>query len=199
MEQDLLSETEECCREEGIYCAVDECFLEFLSDVEERSLIHQLEKNPKLIVLRAITKLYAVPGLRLGYAFTGDAELVRRMRENTSEWNVSIPAQKAGIAALKETEYVEHVRRLIRTERPTLEQGLRDMGFHIYPGEANFIFFSSQVDLYPPLLLDGILIRDCGREECSGKHLFRIAVRTEEENRFLLASIRNVCSSEPSA
>ena len=192
MDPDLLLETADRCRELGIACVADECFLGFLPDAEERSLIPRLKEYPELIVLRAITKLYAVPGLRLGCALTGNAELAGRMRESVSEWNVSIPAQQAGLAALKETEYVSRVRELIRTERPFLEQGLKNLGFEVYSGEANFLFFASDADLYGPLLERGILIRSWGIQPGTGRFLFRTAVRTREDNSRLLRTIREI-------
>jgi threonine-phosphate decarboxylase len=89
------------CRRRGIFLAVDECFLE-LSEGYADSLIKCVGGNGGLFVLRAFTKDYAMPGLRLGYGFCSDGKLLDKMRSLGQPWGVSLPAQAAGIAACRE-------------------------------------------------------------------------------------------------
>ena len=100
-----------------------------------------------LFVLKAFTKLYAMPGLRLGYGLCGDTGRLARMKEVLQPWSVSVPAQRAGVAALKETEYVRRTQALVRQERRFLGEGLAGLGFRVYGSKANFIFFQGPEDL----------------------------------------------------
>ena len=105
--QDLLEEILETCAMQGIFMVVDECFLDFVKDPEKYTLKGKLEKYPGLFILKAFTKRYAIPGVRLGYGFCSDRKVLDRMEAVTQPWNVSTMAQQAGMAALKESEYVE--------------------------------------------------------------------------------------------
>ena len=66
---------------------VDECFLDFVKDPEKHTLKGKLEKYPGLFILKAFTKRYAIPGVRLGYGFCSDRELLDRMEAVTQPWN----------------------------------------------------------------------------------------------------------------
>lgn len=175
------------CRERGILLVVDECFCEFLEEPERCSVISDLNRFPNVFVLKAFTKLYAMAGLRLGYGLCEDAELIGLMGRVRQPWSVSAPAQAAGIAALKETEYVSRVRELIRKERPRLKADLERMGFQVYDSGANYLFFRDPADcggtLAQRCLARGLLIRSCANYHGLDSSFYRICVKTEEENR----------------
>ena len=116
----LLVRALERCRAVNALLVVDECFCDFLDDPGAFTVKGLLGKYPNLLILKAFTKLYAMAGLRLGYCLCSDRALLDAMRGAGQPWAVSGPAQAAGIAALRETEYVQAVRALIRTERPRL-------------------------------------------------------------------------------
>ena len=93
------------CEKEGAILVVDESFLEFVSQaVSARAL---LKKYESIVILQSFTKIYAMPGLRLGCAFCGKESMVELLQKRLQPWNVSLPAQYAGIAAMQEKEYVE--------------------------------------------------------------------------------------------
>mgnify|MGYP000078542789 FL=1 len=101
---------------------VDECFLDFVKDPDKHTLKEKLEKYPGLFILKAFTKRYAIPGVRLGYGFCSDREVLDRMEAVTQPWNVSTMAQQAGMAALKESEYVEAGRQIIFRESAWMKE-----------------------------------------------------------------------------
>ena len=105
---------------------------------------------------------------------------------------MSAPAQAAGIAALGETEYVRRTRAVIQSERPRLAAGLRELGFQVVPGEANYLLFSSSVPLREPLRERGILLRSCGNYSGLDGSWYRTAVRTEAENQRLLTALQDI-------
>lgn len=191
--QKALRKILERCRETGMCLIADECFLDFCEDAENLSLIPELKQVPELIVLRAFTKTWAMAGLRLGYILCGEAELAEAIAACGQPWAVSGVAQAAGVAALREQEYVRTLRMLIAGERPRVQAALVELGMRVIPGEANFLLFHSEDhDLAKKLRARGILIRDCANFEGLGKGWYRCAVRTAEENEHFLDVLREV-------
>ena len=188
----LLVRALERCRAVNALLVVDECFCDFLDDPGAFTMKGLLGKYPNLLILKAFTKLYAMAGLRLGYCLCSDRALLDAMRGAGQPWAVSGPAQAAGIAALRETEYVQAVRALIRTERPRLAGELARLGFRVIPGEANYLLFHTKTPLIQPLRERGILLRDCGNYHGLGAGWYRTAVRTGEENARLTAALEEI-------
>lgn len=188
----LLERVLERCRTAGALLVMDECFCDFLDDPGGFTMTGLLGKYGNLLVLKAFTKLYAMAGLRLGYCLCSDRALLDAMRDAGQPWAVSGPAQAAGVAALKETEYVEAVRALIQAQRPRLEGELSRLGFRVIPGEANYLLFRSQTPLIRPLRERGILLRDCGNYHGLEAGWYRAAVRTGEENDRLIAALEEI-------
>ena len=151
-----------------------------------------LPEYQNLLILKAFTKLYAMPGVRLGYALCASEMLLDQMRMAGQPWGVSFPAQMAGIAALGESAYVQEVRGLIAGERPKLEAELKSLGLHVIPGEANYLLFRSDVPLLEPLRRKGILLRSCADYRGLDERWYRTAVRNAADNRRLIAAIREV-------
>ena len=173
--------------------AVDECFHDFLAPEAQQSLIPLLADHPRLVVLRAFTKFYAMAGLRLGYALCGDEALAARMAECGPPWAVSSPAQAAGLAALSETDYARRLRRLIGEERPRLAAQLRALACRVLPGQANYLlFFHPDEALVPKLRKTGVLLRDCRNFVGLSPGWYRAAVRTRPENEIFLQKLKEV-------
>lgn len=153
---------------------------------------HFIEQFPELFVLKAFTKNYGMAGLRLGYCLCSDKMLLQRMSKVVQVWNVSLPAQEAGIAALEESAFLEQAKAIIFHERVFLDRELRALGFWVCPTEANYILFHSGKPLGDALLEQGILIRDCANYHGLGKGWYRIAVKRHEENEVLVSALRHI-------
>ena len=165
---------------------VDECFLDFVKDPDRHTLKGKLAEHPNLFLLKAFTKRYAIPGVRLGYGFCSDRKVLERMEVVTQPWNVSTMAQQAGLAALKETEYVEKGRKIIFQESAWLKEEMTKLGLKVYPSEANYIFFRGPEDLFEKCVPKGILIRDCSNYPGLQKGYYRVAVKLHEQNEKLV-------------
>ena len=187
----LLLRVLERCRQAGTLLVVDECFGDFLADPAAHTLKGALEGGG-LLLLKAFTKLYGMAGVRLGYGLCADPALLAKLRAAGQPWAVSTPAQAAGMAALKETGYVQAVRALIADQRPRLAAGLAALGCQVLPGEANYLLFRCGTPLAEPLRRRGILLRSCANYHGLGPDWYRTAVRTGPENRRLLAALREV-------
>lgn len=183
----LMDRVMDLCRDMGSRLFVDECFL----DLSEGgvSLRSRLEEWPGLFLLKAFTKSYGMAGLRLGYCLTADGDLLEKMSEVSQPWNVSVPAQAAGIAALGQGAFLDRARAMIREERPKLKAGLEALGLRVCPSDANYLLFRGPHDLGDRLLERGIALRSCANYHGLGPGWFRTAVRTREENDRLLAAM----------
>lgn len=188
----LLRKILERCQACGVRVVLDECFLDFLPEHERFTAKPALAAQPGLLILKAFTKLYGMAGVRLGYALSADTALLAQMCAAGQPWAVSTLAQAAGVAALKETEYVARLRALIEYERPRLESGLRALGLRVVPGRVNYLLFRGPAPLGEELKEKGVVLRCCKNYEGLGAEWYRTAVRTGPENARLLEALREV-------
>ena len=185
----LLEKILALCAKQGTRVLLDECFLDF---TEAESAKNLLAQYPNLLILKAFTKNYALAGVRVGYCMTHDAALLQKMAAGAQPWNVSLLAQAAGVAALRETEYFARAKALIARERQALSAELAALGLHVCPSEANYILFHGPEGLHAALLQEKIAIRNCENYAGLGPGWYRIAVRLPEENEALLRALRRV-------
>ena len=188
----LLQEIWKRCEEAGILLVVDECFNEFLEHPEQNTLKGVLKTGANSVILKAFTKSFAMPGLRLGYGLCGNGDLAERIFSCGQPWGVSIPAQAAGVAALQEQGYLERMRRLIQTERRWLSENLARLGLCVFPSEANYILFrtETEIPLRERMEQHSVLIRACGNYRGLDNRYYRIAVRGHGENERLIAALK---------
>lgn len=178
------------CFGKGITVVLDECFIEFCG--RECSMMPEIEAFPNLILVRAFTKIFSIPGVRLGYLVCSDKWLLQKIGRQLPEWNLSGFAQEAGYACAMQTEFTERTAAFLQKERQFLEDGLRQMGFHVFSGKANFLLIYSEHPWYDRLLERGILIRDCGNFRGLSKGFYRVAVKNREENERLLKTMGEI-------
>lgn len=178
------------CRDKGVYVVLDECFIEFCG--KERSMLQEIETFSNLILVRAFTKIFSIPGVRLGYFVCSNPLLLGKIGRQLPEWNVSRFAQAAGYECAMQTAFVEKTVTFIRKERRFLEDGLKQAGFRVFPGKANFLLIYCEQPLYDRLLEKGILIRDCENFRGLSKGFYRIAVKDRKENEDLLKAIGEI-------
>ncbi|MDD7740343.1 MAG: threonine-phosphate decarboxylase [Fusicatenibacter sp.] len=188
----LLLRIAKICQEKKIFLMLDECFVDLTLRPEEITMKGYLDQYPEMFLLKAFTKTYAMPGLRLGYGFCKDEHLIERMYQMLPSWNVSIPAQNAGIAALSEDEYVNQAREIISKERPWMKQKLEEFGMTVWDSGANFLFFRGPKGLAQKLKRGKILIRDCSNYPGLSEGYYRVAVRCRRENEVLMQAIEQI-------
>lgn len=175
------------CRDKGIYVVLDECFIEFCGN--HFSMLSETEEFDNLILVRAFTKIFSIPGVRLGYLLCKNQSLRTKIASQLPEWNLSCFAQEAGCICAEQTEYVIKTVEYTRKERNFLEDELKRKGFQVFPSMANFIMIYSESPLYESLLEKGILIRDCRNFRGLGRGFYRIAVKSRKENELLLENM----------
>lgn len=191
-DRDFLMKVLKKCREHSVFLVVDECFLDFVKEPESYTLKDVLKEYQNLFLLKAFTKRYAMAGVRLGYGLTANQDLLQKMESVTQPWNVSSLAQAAGLAALKETEYVKEGRETVFKEQEFLKKEMRELGFTVFPSEANYIFFKGERNLFEKCVEKSVLIRDCSNYPGLEAGYFRIAVKDHEDNKTLIRALKEI-------
>lgn len=192
IEKPVMEEILSACRRKDIFLFVDECFLDLTEGGEALSLKGELSGCENLLLLKAFTKSYGMAGLRLGYCLSGNSGLLRQMGQRVQAWNVSLPAQLAGVAALKEQDFLNRAREIIHSQRPMMMEAMRGMGLTVIPSRVNFLLFYSEIELRTPLLERGIQIRSCSNFPGLGPGWYRAAVKLPEENKRLLTAMEEI-------
>lgn len=173
------------------FLVVDEAFIDF-SPVD--SVIKEVENNPYLIVLRSLTKMYALSGLRLGYAVIprGILDVVKEYKE---PWTVNSLAQTAGIAALNDYSYRDETFKVIKAEKKILEDGFKLLNIRYFPTDANYYLLKmdNAREIVPALLKKGILVRDCSDFIGLDDTYIRVAVKSGRDNMRLLKELAQLC------
>ena len=171
---------------------VDEAYVDFVAPARQHDLAALLGTHANLLLLRTLSKGYALAGLRVGF-LVGDAALIAPVLAKTRDsFNVDAIAQVLAAAALADTEYAAARWRAIRAERGRLESRLRNVGFEVFPSEANFLLAKAPpgvcaADLQSQLRARGVLVRHFDAPRLRD-HL-RITVGTAAENDALLAAL----------
>ncbi len=191
VEPELIFKIAEKCRQCDIALVLDECFMELTGKEMTHSFFYQLDEFPNVVVVRAFTKLYAIPGVRLGYLIC-EQTLAEKIRLQLPEWNLSVFAQRAGVAAIKEQEYVARAVVCIQTQRLFLCEELKAAGCNVFDSDADYLLFYSEKKLYELFLQRGILIRDCSNFRGLQRGYYRIAVKSEEQNRIFADVLRDI-------
>ncbi len=178
---------------EGALLVVDEAFMDF---DERESVLKEITNLPNVICLRAFTKFFGLPGLRVGYAVAAE-DLISLLRSGREPWTVSLPAEKAAVAALQDWSHIRRTRELISRERHWITEELRLLpGIEVFPAAANFILFKTTMRdhrLFVQRLGEqGILVRDCSSFSGLDDRFLRIAVRTRRENKRLIKALRKL-------
>lgn len=188
----LLEKICDICRARSVHLFLDECFIELSDSADALSIRDRLAAEPNLFLLKAFTKNYGMAGLRLGYCMSSDAALLQTMGKSVQPWNVSVPAQAAGIAALGQTQFLQKARELIFAERERQTEKLKALGLRVIPSQTNYILFHSAVELKAPLLRRGILLRSCDNYVGLGEGWYRVAIKLPEENEQLIKALTEV-------
>lgn len=192
----LMEEILDLCQKKNMRLFVDECFLDLTDGGQDLSLKNQLNGHPELFILKAFTKSYGMAGLRLGYCLSSDSALLQAMGRTVQPWNVSLPAQAAGVAALGEVEFLHRTRAVIREERSWLCSALEDLGLHVFPSRANYLLVKGPAGLCEKLMEKSILARSCANYHGLSPAFLRLAVKRHEENETLINALRDILQED---
>ena len=173
------------------HLVVDEAFIDFSPG---DSVINEVEGNPYLIVLRSLTKFYALSGLRVGFGVF-PLKLIGVMKKHKEPWTVNTLAQVAGVDAINDKAYKEETFKIIGNERKTLQDGFKVLNIQYLPTEANFylIRMDKARNIIDALGEKGILIRGCSNFRGLDGSYARVAVKSNRDNMRLLKELAYLC------
>lgn len=170
---------------------VDEAYHHYVESPDYESVIPLVASHPNLIVARTFSKIYAMAGLRLGYAVAQPALLDKMVMHSTFD-SINVMAIAAGLASLLDTKHVEEGRRRNRETRAHVVAELEKMGHHTIPSHANFIMTDIGRDVRP----FGIAMKqrgvEVGRLFPALPHHLRLTIGTPEQMARFLAAMRDV-------
>lgn len=172
---------------------LDESFLDFLrleSDYSSKSL---LEKYKNIIIVKSLTKFFAIPGIRIGYGISKNNDFIRLINKVTVPWTVNVVASEGVIQAVKETDYMKHSVEYVDNEKKYLYDNLSEIeNIKVFNPSVNFIMFKilKSIDLKEEMLGHNILIRSCSNYEGLDSSFYRIAVRTRKENKIIIKALK---------
>jgi len=181
------------CARFGAHCVFDEAFIDFADD--SRSMSALVPRAPNVIVLRSLTKIFAIPGLRLGFTVTS-AALNSRLRAALEPWSVNTVAERVGIACLGgANDYIVRTRELIACERHYLADGFaQNPHLRVFPSAANFLMLAVReytTDSFGSFLLRrAIAVRDLRSLPGCAPGLYRAGVRSRADNERLVIAAR---------
>jgi len=187
------------CRRLGVRLLVDETFIDWVEDASLKDLVlHQ----PHLIVLRSLTKFFAIPGLRVGYVIAHPRN-TQRLRKQLEPWSVNTIAQAVATACVTDSQFIHRSRLFMLRERQWFEQQLQTIpSIETFPSSANFFLVKikkrglTAADVAQQLAASNILIRDCSNFAGLGKQFFRVAVRRRAESARLLAVLQGLLGNK---
>lgn len=174
--------------DEGVYVVVDEAFYDFW--IDGYSVSSFLRTFDRLIVLRSLTKMYRLAGVRLGYVLAHE-HVVKKLIKKQPPWSVNTVAQQMAKQLLKDDAFVERTKVYIASERKRVFEQLNELGYKYSPSVVNFyVLYDETITLFPFLLQHGIVARHTFNfQGLDGKYV-RLAIRTKEENDRLLSCLR---------
>jgi len=173
---------------------IDECFIEMVPQSNE-SVISFIKKYENLFILRSLTKSFALPGIRIGYA-ASSKHMISILQKIKIPWSVNSLAQDAANTALKNKSHLTKSNLIIKKELNYLTNKISELdGYDCNKSSTNFILIKTKKDstnLQKKLLGNKILIRDCKNFRGLNNHYIRIAVKSHKDNLKLVKALETV-------
>lgn len=186
----------DACKRHDIYVMVDETYVEFADNMDEISSVPLTNDYNNIVILRGTSKFFAAPGLRLGYAITGNLDLIKAINTRKNPWTINSLAVVAGEIMFSDTDYIQKTKALISSERARIYKLLKEHpDFKAYEPSGNFILvrilrddLTSQ-DLFDRAIRQKMMIRDCSTFPFLDNKYIRFCIMNPEDNDRLLSCL----------
>lgn len=177
---------------------VDETFMEFVGDEEKCSLVKFIDKYENLFILKAVTKFFGMPGLRLGYGLTSNKEIIEKIYNYKEPWTINSFADTLSNYIFTDKKYIKDSKDYYINERKYMLQELRNIkNIVVYDSDTNFLLIRLNTkranEIKVELLIKGnILVRDASNFICLDDSYIRIAIKSHEENKILIKYMKDL-------
>ena len=195
LELEKIKDLNEFLGKNGTKLFIDECFIEFIAKWENKT--SKLLRNKNIFILRALTKYFALPGIRLGYGISFDKDLIDKINSIREPWTVNAFADLAGKVILDDKEYMKKTDRWIIEERKNFVEKLKEIKeVEVFETYSNFILLKLKTltseEFVKKMLDRGILVRDAKNFKFLNEKYVRIAIKDVEKNRKFINKIKNL-------
>ncbi len=169
---------------------IDESFIDFTEEISVRNLISE-----NISVVQSLTKIFAIPGLRLGFA-VAEKKFAEKLNFGKDVWNVNFLAQKAGVAALHDKNFISETRKILDSEREFFIGRLKKIpGIKFFDSPANFVLLKFEsaeraLKVLEEVREKKILLRDCSNFPGLDGSYLRSAIKLRPDNELLLDCLK---------
>ncbi|MFT8314594.1 MAG: histidinol-phosphate transaminase [Clostridium sp.] len=187
----------EICEVKNKTVIIDEAFIEFTGGIKN-SFIDKIEDNKCIFIIRAITKFFAMPGVRFGYGISSDRELLNNIRKKQNPWNINCFAELAVKYSLKDKEYIKKSLQWIEEEKEVFVNQLKEIPCieQTFKSFSNFVLCKlrnvDEEKLYKYCLENGIIIRKASNFRGLDKSYVRFAIKDRIANESLIKVLKNI-------
>ncbi|MCC0705688.1 aminotransferase class I/II-fold pyridoxal phosphate-dependent enzyme [Clostridioides sp. ES-S-0190-01] len=177
---------------------IDETFMEFVENENEYSLVKYIESNKNIFIIKAVTKFFGMPGLRLGYGLTSNNNIMDKIYEHKEPWTINSFADMLSNFVFEDKDYIRNSKEYYIKERKYMLQELKNIrNIKAYDTDANFILIKvykkAADELKKDLFKHGnILVRDASNFIGLDDSFIRIAIKSHEDNKILIENIKNL-------
>lgn len=195
IKKEILDDLAKFCMTKDTKILLDEAFIEFVEGNLKESILEY--KNENVFIIRALTKFFAIPGLRLGYGITFDKNLKEKIDLSREPWSINAIAELATKILLEDDEYIEKSENWIRIEKEYMYEKLSNIeGIKTYKTETNFILVKlingmKVQEFRNKMILLGILVRNASNFNYLDDSYFRLAIKDRVNNKKVLGCIED--------
>lgn len=189
----------EFCESEGKTIIIDEAFIEFTGGIEN-SFLDKIKNNKSIFIIRAITKFFAMPGVRFGYGISSNEELLNNIRKKQNPWNINCFAETAVKYSLRDKEYIKRSLQWIGEEREFFIKQLNEISCieQTFKSFSNFVLCKlrgiDEEKLYEHCLENGIIIRKASNFRGLDNSYVRFAIKDRQSNKRLIKILKDECA-----
>lgn len=187
------------CKQYDIFVMVDETYVEFADNYQDITAVSLTNYYNNIIILRGISKFFASPGLRLGYAITGNRDLLKAINTRKNPWTINSLAEVAGELMFSDTNYIEKTRQLISSERKKIVQQLSAIdSIKVYEPTANFVLFrilKEQITsdmVFEYAIKQKMMVRDCSTFPFLDHKYVRFCFMSPQMNQKLIQCLQEI-------
>lgn len=197
--QQTMRQILDTCKRYDIYVMIDETYAEFAPDCAAITAVPLTRYYNNLIILRGVSKFFAAPGLRLGYAITGNEDLIKQLNSRKNPWTINSLAATAGELMFSDKDYIAKTRELTARERTRIRQELTSWGtLKVYDSYANFVLVRIEKegvtaeDLFEHAIRRKMMIRNCSTFPFLDNRYIRFCFMHPEQNDKLLTCLKEL-------
>ena len=181
-----------CCKKNNIFVIIDEAYAEFF----DKTAINLINKFDNLIIIRAVSKFFCMPGIRLGYAATSNLTLINQINKIKDPWSVNSLANEIGKFIFTDKKYISETKSYINKEYLFIKNNISNINScKLYDTGANFFMCKilnnkTSTDLFNYLLKSNLLIRNLSNCKFLSDKFFRFSIGNHKTNLLLIEQIK---------